>query len=168
MSKGDKFLKWLGVKPETEDDELYDDLAISSADMDAPSELSGSGGLSNLIGLKGGSTANPAGKQVRVVVSEPESFEEVQALSDHLKNRRQIILNFEATAPDVSQRMIDFLSGALYALDGHSQQLGKSIFLFAPANTEITKENRLPVRKMSGSAPVPPVNTGIYTPGGNK
>lgn len=162
MSKGDKFLKWLGVKPEIADDELYDEFAVPSYDSDPSEQAAGSN--NNLVSLKGGSTAS--GKHVRVVVSEPESFEEVQLLADHLKNRRQIILNFEATAPEVSQRIIDFLSGALYALDGHSQQLGKSIFLFAPVNTEITKENRLPVRKVT--APAPPGSTGIYTPGGNR
>jgi cell division inhibitor SepF len=84
-----------------------------------------------------------------VVVCEPEKFEEVQALADHLKNRRQIILNFESTPPEVSQRIIDFISGSLYSLDGQSQQLGRNIFLFAPSNVEITKDHRTLMRRNS-------------------
>lgn len=87
------------------------------------------------------------GKNLKVVVCEPEKFDEVQALADHLKNRKQVILNFESTAPEVSQRIIDFISGATYALDGQSQQLGRNIFLFAPSNVEVAKDHRILMRK---------------------
>lgn len=86
-------------------------------------------------------------KNVKVVVCEPQNFDEVQMLCDHLKNRKQVILNFENTDPDISQKIIDFVSGTVYALDGHSQQLDGNIFLFAPSNVEITKDHRMLMHK---------------------
>ncbi|NLF45335.1 MAG: cell division protein SepF, partial [Syntrophomonadaceae bacterium] len=71
-------------------------------------------------------------------------FDDAQALADHLKSRRQVILNLENTTPDISQRIVDFVSGTTYALEGHSQQVGKTIFIFTPSNVEISKDLRLP------------------------
>jgi cell division inhibitor SepF len=56
-------------------------------------------------------------------------------------------MNLEATSPEIAQRIIDFLSGTTYALDGNSQQLGKQIFLFTPSNVEIAKDHRSIVRR---------------------
>ncbi len=84
---------------------------------------------------------------MKVVVCEPDSFEEVQVLADHLKSRKQLILNFENTQPDEARRIIDFISGTTYALDGNSQQLGKNVFVFAPNNVEIAKDVRGIIRK---------------------
>ena len=86
-------------------------------------------------------------KNFKVVVCEPETFDEVQVLADHLKNRKQIILNFEHTAPEVSQKIIDFISGTTYALEGNSQQLGNNMFIFTPSNVEISKDHRMLMRK---------------------
>ncbi len=86
-------------------------------------------------------------KTMKVVVCEPDSFEEVQVLADHLKSRKQLILNFENTQPDEARRIIDFISGTTYALDGNSQQLGRNVFVFAPSNVEIAKDHRTIIRK---------------------
>jgi len=82
------------------------------------------------------------GKGLNVIACEAEQFEEAQALVDHLKNNKQVILNFENTLPEISQRIIDFVSGAVYALNGQCQQLGENIFAFAPSSVEIIKDNR--------------------------
>jgi len=79
-------------------------------------------------------------KQLRVVVSEPTNFEDSQGIADHLKSRRQVIINMEATDKDVAQRILDFVSGACYALDGRVQKIGDGVFLFAPYNVDITSE----------------------------
>jgi cell division inhibitor SepF len=82
------------------------------------------------------------GKGLKVIVCKPERLEEAQSLADHLKNKEQVILNFENTLPEISQKIIDFIDGAVYALDGHSQKLGQNVFLFAPAWVEIIKDKR--------------------------
>lgn len=136
----DNMWKWLGVQSEVEEEYEYEERP-NSREKDNRS-------LANVVALH-------SSKGIKVVVCEPERFEEVQALADHLKNRKQVILNFEATRPEISQKIIDFISGAVYALDGHSQQLGQNIFLFAPSSVEITAENTNLVRKNEYSSSDP-------------
>jgi len=81
-----------------------------------------------------------AQRQVRVVVLEPSSFDDVQAIADNLKNRRPVIVNLEQAEPDLAKRVVDFASGATYALNGSMQKVGKGIFLFVPSNIDIDSE----------------------------
>ncbi|MDD3363852.1 MAG: cell division protein SepF [Syntrophomonas sp.] len=134
----DNLWKWLGVQTEVEEE--YHELPVSP---ERENKLA-----SNIVSIH-------SGKNLKVIVCEPERFEEVQALADHLKNRKQIILNFEATPPEVSQKIIDFISGAVYSLDGQSQQLGHNIFLFAPASVEITTDHKTLMRKHDQQRPEP-------------
>lgn len=122
----DSFWKWLGVENEVEEEFL---------ELPAASDQKDSRPGGNIVSIH-------SNKNMKVVVCEPEKFEEVQAVADHLKNRKQVVLNFERTAPEVSQRIIDFISGTVYSLDGQSQRLGDQIFLFAPSNVEIAKDHR--------------------------
>ncbi|MDA8146906.1 MAG: cell division protein SepF [Thermaerobacter sp.] len=80
--------------------------------------------------------------QVRMVVLEPRTFEEAQQIADHLKSNRPVILNFEAADKDTAQRIINFLSGSVYALDGQMTKAGPGVFLFAPANVEVMASDR--------------------------
>lgn len=126
----DNLWKWLGVQTEVEE-EYKESLVLPERD-------SRSG--PNIVSIH-------SGKGMKVIVCEPERFEEAQALADHLKNRRQIVLNFESTRPEISQKIIDFISGAVYSLDGQSQQLGQNIFLFAPSSVEISSDHKTLMRK---------------------
>lgn len=78
-----------------------------------------------------------AQRQVRVVVLEPTSFENVQYIADNLKNRRPVIINLEQSEPDLAKRVVDFVMGVTYALNGSMQKVGKGIFLSVPSNIEI-------------------------------
>jgi len=82
-----------------------------------------------------------AQKQLKVVVIDPASFDEVQAIADHLRNRKPVIINLEDTEKDVAKRIVDFISGATYALGGSMQKIGNSIFLFAPVNIDIAMDH---------------------------
>ncbi|OPY57208.1 MAG: Cell division protein SepF [Pelotomaculum sp. PtaU1.Bin035] len=79
-------------------------------------------------------------RQVRVVVVEPRSFDEVQGITDNLKNRCPVIVNLEQAEPDLAKRVVDFVSGATYALNGSLQKVGNGIFLFVPNNMDISSE----------------------------
>jgi cell division inhibitor SepF len=92
------------------------------------------------ISQKGAVLSLHTAKQFRVVVSEPTSFDDSQGIAEHLKSRRQVIINMEATDKEVAQRILDFISGACYALDGRVQKIGEGVFLFAPHNVDITSE----------------------------
>lgn len=82
----------------------------------------------------------PGVQQVRVIISQPSTFEQSEEICEHLKEKKSIIVNLEYVNKDVARRIIDFISGAVYALDGNIQKISNSIFLVAPFNYEITNE----------------------------
>ncbi|MPN54992.1 Cell division protein SepF [bioreactor metagenome] len=87
-------------------------------------------------------------KSQKVIVCKTEKFEEARALVDQLKSNKQVVLNFENnTLPGIPQKILDYVSGAVYALDGQCQQLGQDIFVFTLASVEIIKDNRSPFGK---------------------
>ncbi|NPV26618.1 MAG: cell division protein SepF [Firmicutes bacterium] len=83
-----------------------------------------------------------APKSVKVVIVEPGTFEEAQGIAEHLKNRRQVIINLEHAEKELAKRVIDFVSGATYALDGTVQKIANGVFLFAPANVDVSSDLR--------------------------
>ncbi|MCL6615452.1 MAG: cell division protein SepF [Firmicutes bacterium] len=90
-----------------------------------------------------------AQRQFKVVVFEPKTFEEVQGAVDQLKNHRPVIINLEETERAVARRIVDFMSGATYALAGGMQKISVSIFLFTPPEVEITLGPRAEPRDRS-------------------
>ena len=137
MGVVDKFWSFLGVEDEEVGEE---EQTISKSVLKETYSKDTSNSSNNVVRIHGGNT-------IKVTISEPASFDEVQALADHLKNRRQLILNFEKTPPEVAQRLADFLSGTIYALDGQFQQLGTNIYVFAPNNMEFTRDTQALMRK---------------------
>ncbi|AGA70202.1 hypothetical protein Desdi_2790 [Desulfitobacterium dichloroeliminans LMG P-21439] len=79
-------------------------------------------------------------KQVKVVVLEPQAFEDSQNIADQLKNRRPVIVNLENADRNLAKRIVDFVSGTTYALGGNMQKVGNGIFLFVPNNVDISGE----------------------------
>ncbi len=75
--------------------------------------------------------------QLKVVVVHPESFEDSKEIADHLKTKKPIVVNLEKIDSEVAKKIIDFLSGAVYALDGNIQKISKGIFLIVPYNMGI-------------------------------
>jgi cell division inhibitor SepF len=86
-------------------------------------------------------------RQVKVVVAEPRVFEEVQGIADNLKNRCPVIINLEKAEPELAKRVVDFVSGAAYALNGTMQKVGSGMFLFVPNNMDISNELRDQLRE---------------------
>ena len=78
--------------------------------------------------------------QVRMVISQPTSFEQAEEICDYLKNRKSVIVNLEYVNKDIARRIVDVMSGAVQALDGHIQKVSNSIFLIAPTYYEISTE----------------------------
>ncbi|MBZ0185487.1 MAG: cell division protein SepF [Candidatus Obscuribacterales bacterium] len=76
-----------------------------------------------------------------VLVVEPRQFEESVEIVDHLRNRKSVLLNLHMLDNEQSQRVVDFLSGATWAVDGHQQRIGDGVFLFAPASVTISSES---------------------------
>lgn len=76
--------------------------------------------------------------QMSVVLFQPKTFDEATAIVDTLKSKRPVVLNIVELEMDLARKIFDFCSGALYALDGHIQQVAKGIFVLAPTNVDIT------------------------------
>ena len=70
-----------------------------------------------------------------------DSIDNARQAADGLKQGRQQVVNLERAAPEVAARIIDFLNGVTYALDGYVEQVGERVFLFTPANTIVEVEN---------------------------
>lgn len=82
----------------------------------------------------------PQPQQVRMVITQPTSFEQSEEICNYLKERRSVIVNLEYVNKDVARRIVDFISGGVHALDGHIQKVSNAIFLVAPVNYEIASD----------------------------
>jgi len=76
--------------------------------------------------------------QMKLILLEPKSFDECPKIVDNLKSRKPVILNLEKVDSDLARKIFDFISGAVYALDGNVQKVANNIFLFAPENVDIS------------------------------
>ena len=88
---------------------------------------------SNVIGMPGISTAT-----AEVNLMEPRSFDEMPKAIQALRERKTVILNLTMMEPDQAQRAVDFVAGGTFAIDGHQERVGESIFLFAPSCVTVT------------------------------
>ena len=82
----------------------------------------------------------------KMILIEPRAYSESQQIADHLKHRNTVVVNMKRVTTDQAKRIVDFLSGAVYALGGDLQKIGAGIFLCTPRNVpvqgKITEENK--------------------------
>ena len=94
-----------------------------------------------LFGRKNKVVSMPQNSQaIKMVISQPTTFEQSDEICSFLKEKKSVIVNLEYVNKDVARRIVDFISGGVYALDGYIQKVSNSIFLVAPSNYEITNE----------------------------
>ncbi len=73
----------------------------------------------------------------KMILFEPRAYSESTQITDYLKKRNTVVVNLKRVTPDQAKRIIDFLTGSLYAMNGNLQKLGGGIFLCAPNNVNI-------------------------------
>ncbi|MFD1735739.1 cell division protein SepF [Bacillus salitolerans] len=73
----------------------------------------------------------------KMVLFEPSTYSEAQDIADHLKNRRSVVINLQRISHDQAMRIVDFLSGTVYAIGGDIQKIGSNIFLCTPDNVDV-------------------------------
>lgn len=73
----------------------------------------------------------------KMILFEPRAYSESTQIVDYLKQRNTVVVNLKRVTPDQAKRIVDFLTGALYAMNGSLQKLGGGIFLCAPNNVNI-------------------------------
>lgn len=88
--------------------------------------------FSRTYGKKGKVVNITSTTQFEVVVLQPESFEEAKDIADNLKSKKPVIVNLEKIEKEQARRMVDFVSGASYALGGDIQKISNMIFLVTP------------------------------------
>ena len=74
---------------------------------------------------------------MQVVLVKPDRFDTVSEIADHLREKKSVVLNLESTNKDVARRLVDFLSGVAYALDGKIKKVAISTYILTPFNVEI-------------------------------
>lgn len=141
MEKG--FLKGIGRiigiedDEEYEDDELVDELDenknYSEEDEDIDIEPFVPKKQNKIVNIHTASSA-------KVVISKPVNYDEGTIIVDNLKNKRIVIVNINAVDQKVGQKILDFLIGAIYALEGGLQQVEKGVFIITPSTVEVTNE----------------------------
>ena len=81
----------------------------------------------------------------KMILLEPRAYSEAQQIADHLKKRNTVVVNLKRVTGDQAKRIMDFLSGTIYAIKGNIQKIGSGIFLCTPNNInvqgKITDEN---------------------------
>ena len=73
----------------------------------------------------------------KMMLLEPRAYSESQQIADYLKGRNSVVVNLKRVTPDQAKRIVDFLSGTLYAIGGDLQKLGGGIFLCTPNNVNV-------------------------------
>lgn len=118
--------------------------------------------MSNVIGMPGASNGI-----TQVILMEPRSFEEMPQAIQALRERKSVVLNLTMMEPDQAQRAVDFVAGGTYAIDGHQERVGDSIFLFAPSCVQVTSVSNMneiqptQVRTARQAAPAPAWSTEV-------
>lgn len=133
---GNKFMNkvWGMLGVESDDDYDYEDYDSTANNIDDKgTTLTTTNKKNKVVGM-------PGMQQVKVIISQPSTFEQSEEICEHLKEKKSIIVNLEYVNKDVARRIVDFISGAVYGLDGNIQKISNSIFLVAPFNYEITNE----------------------------
>lgn len=90
-------------------------------------------GRNNVIGMPGITNSI-----AEVVVVEPHSFDEMPQVIQTLRERKSVVLNLNVMDPEEAQRAVDFVAGGTYAIDGHQERIGESIFLFTPSCVKVS------------------------------
>ena len=128
----DKVWGLFGMEPAEEEEELDDVYDLGEEEYEEEDR--------KLFGKKNKILAMPQNQAVKMVISQPTTFEQSEEICSFLKEKKSVIVNLEYVNKDVARRIVDFISGGVYALNGHIQKISNSIFLIAPVNYEITNE----------------------------
>ncbi|MBO5266128.1 MAG: cell division protein SepF [Ruminiclostridium sp.] len=132
----DQFKKITGYNGNTDNDYDGDDYSESvpstvgfDDDFAAPSRAP----------IKSSKTLSiPATTHLQVIVVKPERYADAAAIADHFKNKKTVVLNLDNTNKDVANRLIDFLGGVAYAMDGELKRIANMTYIIVPVNVDIS------------------------------
>lgn len=129
-----RFKRFFELEDEVQEfEEIVDDQTVEGADE--PKRRSRSDAKQqnqNIVSLQS------VQKSAKVILLEPRTYDEAQDIADHLKNRKAVIINLQRISNEQAKRVVDFLSGTVYAIGGDIQKLGVNIFLCTPDNVDVS------------------------------
>ncbi|MCK8487819.1 cell division protein SepF [Paenibacillus sp. MBLB2552] len=131
MGVMNRFMNFLGLQEEEEIVERERFAGQEDAEIETPSFESRKNQRGNNV------VSIHSQKNVKVILYEPRSYEEAQEIADHLRSHRSVVVNLQRVRNDQAMRIIDFLSGTIYALSGSISKVGANIFLCTPDTVEI-------------------------------
>lgn len=137
----ERLLSWLGVEPEPSGDGQGAGQVAAAAEREIREPVARRGRVVSLpgAGVPPGSPGS-ARPLARLVIYGPRAFDDVQAIALHLREGRPVVLTLKATDRETARRIVDFLSGAVYALDGNMRRIDDDIFLCAPSGVDVQTE----------------------------
>ena len=89
--------------------------------------------------------------QIKMIVINPDSYDEAREICDYIRSGKPVVVNLEGMEFEVSQRVMDFLSGSCYSLNGNIQRVAKNIFIVAPNNIDVTADFKSDFNKQKTS-----------------
>lgn len=131
MGVMNRFMNFLGLQEEEEIVEREGISQLEEPEYETPSfETRKNQRGNNVVSIH-------SQKNVKMVLYEPKSYDEAQEIADHLRSHRSVVVNLQRVRNDQAMRIIDFLSGTIYALSGSISKIGGNIFLCTPDTVEI-------------------------------
>lgn len=129
----EKFLNFVGWESDPEEDEDFyeDDEIVETTPQKHEYQNARKSQQGKILSMNNNNN-------LKVVIMSPQNILETRDLCDHLRANKPVIMNVENVDTPTAQRMVDFLSGAVYCLDGDIQKISNGIFLATPASIEIT------------------------------
>lgn len=136
MGVMNKFMNFLGLQ---EEEEIVERQRLAAKEEHGPEQQENeTSELDKRRNQRGNNVVSiHSQKNVKVVLYEPRSYDEAQEIADHLRSHRTVVVNLQRIRQDQALRVIDFLSGTVYALGGGISKIGGNIFLCTPDTVEI-------------------------------
>lgn len=127
-----KVLNFVGWEAEEEDEVLE-----TVARVETPEETTKPKYLPSFSQRQRNKVVDIHSNNLKVVIVHPHAFEDAQEVCEHLKSKKPIVMNLEDVDKEDAQRIVDFLSGSVFALEGNIQKVSNGIFLITPCNVDI-------------------------------
>ena len=105
-----------------------------------PETIGGIEGINHFKRNKSKIVSMPQPQQIKMKISKPTNFDQVDEIINQLKEKNAVVINLEYVSKDVARRIVDVVGGAIKALDGHIEKVSNSIFVVAPFNYDIINE----------------------------
>lgn len=130
-----KMMGLLGLEDNNDDEEIYEEtsgIEESQEEADEPIMPSSKKG-NKVVNIHTAASA-------KVVIIKPSDYDEAANICDNLKNRKIVVVNATSLESKTAQRLLDFIGGASYALNGELQEVEKGVYILSPSNVEVSNE----------------------------